>query len=129
MRGAALPRRAGGGGQNRHRKRAPARGLVANAPYWQKSYPLPGKPWACSSALVRKIPAAHEALKRLDWDSGIRRLGLLPKEAGVIGLGKVGCGWPPACLSRQGRCSYTTHTLREAAPADQPCVSPISYCC
>jgi D-3-phosphoglycerate dehydrogenase len=41
-------------------------------------------------ALVRKIPAAHEALKRLSWDRGIYGSELFRKTAGVIGLGKVG---------------------------------------
>src|SRR5229473_3523336 len=40
--------------------------------------------------LVRKIPAAHEALKRLEWDRGISGSELFRKTAGVIGLGKVG---------------------------------------
>src|SRR3970040_612856 len=41
-------------------------------------------------SLVRKIPAAHEALKRLEWDRGIYGSELFRKTAGVIGLGKVG---------------------------------------
>ena len=41
-------------------------------------------------ALVRKIPAAHEALKRLEWDRGIYGSELFRKTAGVLGLGKVG---------------------------------------
>jgi D-3-phosphoglycerate dehydrogenase len=41
-------------------------------------------------ALVRKIPAAHDALKRLHWDRGIYGSELHRKTAGVIGLGKVG---------------------------------------
>src|SRR6266705_5695274 len=41
-------------------------------------------------ALVRKIPSAHEALKRLEWDRGIYGSELFRKTAGVIGLGKVG---------------------------------------
>src|SRR6266581_4698276 len=41
-------------------------------------------------ALVRKIPAAHEALKRLEWDRAISGSELFRKTAGVIGLGKVG---------------------------------------
>src|SRR5713101_1682671 len=40
--------------------------------------------------LVRKIPVAHEALKRLEWDRGISGSELFRKTAGVIGLGKVG---------------------------------------
>src|SRR6266571_3846503 len=41
-------------------------------------------------SLVRKIPAAHEALKRLEWDRAISGSELFRKTAGVIGLGKVG---------------------------------------
>src|ERR1700675_4459073 len=41
-------------------------------------------------ALVRKIPAAHEALKQLNWDRGLYGSELFRKTAGVIGLGKVG---------------------------------------
>jgi len=41
-------------------------------------------------ALVRKIPAAHESLKRLEWDRGIYGSELFRKTAGVLGLGKVG---------------------------------------
>jgi D-3-phosphoglycerate dehydrogenase len=41
-------------------------------------------------ALVRKIPMAHEALKRLEWDRGIYGSELYRKTAGVLGLGKVG---------------------------------------
>ena len=41
-------------------------------------------------ALVRKIPSAHEALKRLEWDRGVYGSELFRKTAGVIGLGKVG---------------------------------------
>ncbi len=41
-------------------------------------------------ALVRKIPLAHEALKRLEWDRGIYGAELYRKTAGVLGLGKVG---------------------------------------
>src|SRR6266571_3884092 len=41
-------------------------------------------------ALVRKIPMAHEALKRLEWDRGIYGSELFRKTAGVLGLGKVG---------------------------------------
>src|SRR5438552_14605753 len=40
-------------------------------------------------ALVRRIPAAHEALKRLEWDRAISGSELFRKTAGVIGLGKV----------------------------------------
>jgi len=41
-------------------------------------------------ALVRKIPAAHESLKRLEWDRAIYGSELFRKTAGVLGLGKVG---------------------------------------
>jgi D-3-phosphoglycerate dehydrogenase len=41
-------------------------------------------------ALVRKIPAAHESLQRLEWDRGIYGSELFRKTAGVLGLGKVG---------------------------------------
>jgi D-3-phosphoglycerate dehydrogenase / 2-oxoglutarate reductase len=41
-------------------------------------------------ALVRKIPLAHEGLKRLEWDRAIYGSELFRKTAGVLGLGKVG---------------------------------------
>src|SRR5258705_6711746 len=41
-------------------------------------------------ALVRKIPIAHESLKRLEWDRGIYGSGLFRKTAGVLGLRQVG---------------------------------------
>ncbi len=41
-------------------------------------------------ALVRKIPVAHDSLKRLEWDRGIYGSELFRKTAGVLGLGKVG---------------------------------------
>jgi D-3-phosphoglycerate dehydrogenase len=41
-------------------------------------------------ALVRRIPAANDALKRLEWDRGIYGSELFRKTVGVIGLGKVG---------------------------------------
>ena len=41
-------------------------------------------------ALVRKIPAAHDSLKQLEWDRGIYGSELYRKIAGVLGLGKVG---------------------------------------
>jgi D-3-phosphoglycerate dehydrogenase len=41
-------------------------------------------------ALVRKIPLAHESLRRGDWDRGIYGAELYRKTVGVIGLGKVG---------------------------------------
>ena len=41
-------------------------------------------------ALVRRIPDAHAALKRLEWDRGIYGSELFRKTAGVLGLGKVG---------------------------------------
>src|SRR5712692_9998824 len=46
--------------------------VVANAPYGNV------------------VPAAHEALKRLEWDRGISGSELFRKTAGVIGLGMVG---------------------------------------
>jgi D-3-phosphoglycerate dehydrogenase len=51
-------------------------------------------------ALVRKIPSANDALKRLDWDRGIYGAELFRKTAGVIGLGKVGSrvAGPPSRL-------------------------------
>ena len=41
-------------------------------------------------ALVRRIPAAHGALKQLEWDRAIYGSELFRKTAGVLGLGKVG---------------------------------------
>ena len=41
-------------------------------------------------ALVRKIPAANDSLKRHEWDRGIYGTELYRKTAGVLGLGKVG---------------------------------------
>src|SRR5574342_149432 len=41
-------------------------------------------------ALVRRIPEAHAALKRLEWDRGIYGSELFRQTAGVLGLGKVG---------------------------------------
>lgn len=41
-------------------------------------------------ALVRKIPTAHEGLRRLEWDRGVYGAELFRKTAGVLGLGKVG---------------------------------------
>jgi D-3-phosphoglycerate dehydrogenase len=41
-------------------------------------------------ALVRRIPLAHESLKRLEWDRSIYGAELFRKTAGIIGLGKVG---------------------------------------
>ncbi|MGH7349151.1 MAG: phosphoglycerate dehydrogenase [Candidatus Rokuibacteriota bacterium] len=41
-------------------------------------------------ALVRKIPTAHDSLKRLEWDRTIYGSELFRKTAGVLGLGKVG---------------------------------------
>jgi D-3-phosphoglycerate dehydrogenase len=41
-------------------------------------------------ALVRRIPLAHERLKRLEWDRSIYGGELFRKTAGIIGLGKVG---------------------------------------
>src|SRR5262245_29260870 len=41
-------------------------------------------------ALLRKIPFANDALKRLEWDRAIYGTELSRKTAGVLGLGKVG---------------------------------------
>jgi D-3-phosphoglycerate dehydrogenase len=41
-------------------------------------------------ALVRRIPLAHDALKRFAWDRSIAGTELFRKTAAVIGLGKVG---------------------------------------
>src|SRR5687767_7672698 len=41
-------------------------------------------------ALVRKIPAANDQLKRLAWDRKISGVELFRKTVGVVGLGKVG---------------------------------------
>jgi D-3-phosphoglycerate dehydrogenase len=41
-------------------------------------------------ALLRKIPVANDALKRLEWDRGIYGAELYRKTVGVLGLGKVG---------------------------------------
>ena len=41
-------------------------------------------------ALLRKIPVANDALKRLQWDRGIYGSELYRKTVGVLGLGKVG---------------------------------------
>jgi D-3-phosphoglycerate dehydrogenase len=41
-------------------------------------------------ALVRRIPLAHDRLKRLTWDRSISGTELFRKTAAVIGLGKVG---------------------------------------
>jgi D-3-phosphoglycerate dehydrogenase len=41
-------------------------------------------------ALVRRIPEAHERLKRLEWNRGIYGAELFRKTIGIVGLGKVG---------------------------------------
>src|SRR6266511_1594504 len=41
-------------------------------------------------ALVRKMPFAHDSLKRGAWDRGIYGAELFRKTAGILGLGKVG---------------------------------------
>jgi D-3-phosphoglycerate dehydrogenase len=41
-------------------------------------------------ALVRQIPRAHRALRRLEWDRGLYGTELYRKTAGVLGLGQVG---------------------------------------
>lgn len=63
--------------------------IVANAPYGNV-VSAAEHTVGMLLALVRKIPAAHEALKRLAWDRGIYGSELFRKTAGVIGLGKVG---------------------------------------
>src|SRR6266511_5963661 len=63
--------------------------VVANAPYGNVVSAAEHTVGMLLS-LVRKIPAAHEALKRLEWDRGIYGSELSRKTAGVIGLGKVG---------------------------------------
>src|SRR6266404_6931012 len=59
--------------------------IVANAPYGNV-VSAAEHTIGMLLALVRKIPAAHEALKRLDWDRGIYGSELFRKTAGVIGL-------------------------------------------
>src|SRR3989304_4646188 len=63
--------------------------VVANAPYGNVVSAAEHTIGMLLS-LVRKIPAAHEALKRLEWDRAIYGSELFRKTAGVIGLGKVG---------------------------------------
>src|SRR5215467_793607 len=63
--------------------------IVANAPYGNV-VSAAEHTVGMLLALVRKIPAAHEALKHLTWDRGIYGSELFRKTAGVIGLGKVG---------------------------------------
>ena len=63
--------------------------IVANAPYGNV-VSAAEHTVGMLLALVRKIPAAHEALKQLNWDRGIYGSELFRKTAGVIGLGKVG---------------------------------------
>src|SRR2546426_4248953 len=63
--------------------------VVANAPYGNVVSAAEHTIGMLLS-LVRKIPAAHEALKRLEWDRAISGSELFRKTAGVIGLGKVG---------------------------------------
>src|SRR5258708_2838294 len=63
--------------------------VVANAPYGNVVSAAEHTVGMLLS-LVRKIPAAHEALKRLEWDRGIYGSELSRKIAGVVGLGKVG---------------------------------------
>ena len=58
-------------------------------------------------ALVRKIPVAHKALKRLDWDRGIYGSELFRKTAGVIGLGKVGEEALPGVTKPSSRRCFT----------------------
>src|SRR5215468_690695 len=63
--------------------------IVANAPYGNV-VSAAEHTIGMLLALVRKIPAAHDALKQLTWDRGIYGSELSRKTAGVIGLGKVG---------------------------------------
>src|SRR5215471_8817735 len=63
--------------------------IVANAPYGNV-VSAAEHTVGMLLALVRKIPAAHAALKHLTWDRGIYGSELFRKTAGVIGLGKVG---------------------------------------
>src|SRR5881396_3858577 len=63
--------------------------VVANAPYGNVVSAAEHTIGMLLS-LVRKIPAAHEALKRLEWDRAISGSELFRKTAGVVGLGKVG---------------------------------------
>src|ERR1700693_2382322 len=63
--------------------------VVANAPYGNVVSAAEHTVGMLLS-LVRKIPTAHEALKRLEWDRGIYGSELSRKTAGVVGLGKVG---------------------------------------
>jgi D-3-phosphoglycerate dehydrogenase len=63
--------------------------IVANAPYGNV-VSAAEHTVGMLLALVRKIPAAHEALKQLSWDRAIYGSELFRKTAGVIGLGKVG---------------------------------------
>ncbi len=63
--------------------------IVANAPYGNV-VSAAEHTVGMLLALVRKIPAAHESLRRLEWDRGIYGSELSRKTAGVIGLGKVG---------------------------------------
>src|SRR5215813_4066718 len=63
--------------------------IVANAPYGNV-VSAAEHTVGMLLALLRKIPAAHEALKHLAWDRGIYGSELFRKTAGVIGLGKVG---------------------------------------
>src|SRR6267142_1791518 len=63
--------------------------VVANAPYGNVVSAAEHTVGMLLS-LVRKIPVAHEALKRLEWDRGIYGSELFRKTAGVVGLGKVG---------------------------------------
>src|SRR5258705_2097306 len=63
--------------------------IVANAPYGNV-VSAAEHTVGMLLALVRKIPAAHEALKRLSWDRGIYGSELFRKTAGGLGLGKVG---------------------------------------
>src|SRR5574342_347515 len=63
--------------------------IVANAPYGNV-VSAAEHTVGMLLALVRKIPLAHETLKRLEWDRGIYGSELFRKTVGILGLGKVG---------------------------------------
>jgi D-3-phosphoglycerate dehydrogenase len=41
-------------------------------------------------ALVRRVPEAHERLRRIEWDRSVYGAELFRKTVGIVGLGKVG---------------------------------------
>src|SRR5258705_2168603 len=82
--------RAGGGVDNIDIEACSRQGvIVANAPYGNV-VSAAEHTVGMLLALVRKIPAAHESLKRLEWDRGIYGSEVFRKTGGVLGLGKVG---------------------------------------